>query len=622
MHRIFLPLLVAVLLLTANGSWAYQQNEFYRVEEIRPNMVGTIYCGLGEGGTIEAYTVIVKSVLGNRGRQGDGWRAVLIEAGDDLLEAYGGFVSGMSGAPVYIEGRLAGAFYEHFEWTLQNFGLMRPIEQMLKLWEGEKGQPPPVGSVPFPENERVYVDGKEFAALQLVSGDEAEDFIASLIDNGIMPMVPASAQVVNFPGSSGEQQGVVDDFRIAIEDLPAFTPWDVFVDETREPIHDFGPPEFRPGSLICTIKTIGDVNMWDVGCITYINPQTGRFIAFGHNVFGGLGDVNIPLADCYVYHTFESIEMTFTLAVPTRIVGTVATDAWQGIQGTLGHIPNMIRVELSMSDLDYAKDNVSIFYAADDPRIYTDAVPTGIKRAIERGLDTAGRGFVLVDYRLGTMAGDVFTFDQAYLADDYAGAAGSDIKLMLAAIAKNDFARSIPTSITADIILSKAEKMIIIRDPEHVVEGEYKDGFPEEITPGDEIEIIIRLEPKMAGGFDRSFIFKVPPDFPGGSAKIQIYGGLKRLPSDSEVPHNTFEEMKTARDGLEDPLEPVVPANLAELMGSFQPDFRADELVIQIVSTEDDDPEGDRIHFEIVEHLDGIVVGVMMQEIEIKGGDE
>jgi len=550
MHRYLLLLVVASFFMLSNSSWAYQTEDFYPVENIQPGMTGTLLCGLGEGGAIETYTVVVKSVLGNRGRNGDGWRAVLIEAGDDLIEAHGGFVNGMGGAPVYFDGRLAGAFYIHYEWTLQNFGLMRPIDRMLKLWEDE----------------------------EVIAGD--------------------------------------------IENLPMFTPPDVFIDETRETIHDFGPSEFQPGSMICTIETIGDVNAWEVGCITYIDPDTGRFLAFGHDAYGSLGDVNIPVADCYVYHTFESIEQSFVLGIPTRIIGTMTTDAWQGISGTLSEIPNLLKVELFMYDEDYERELTSMFHAADDPRIYPDSVPDAIKRALERGLDTAGRGYVTVHWTLHTTAWDVFEFEQVYLADDYAAAAGSDLKKILAALAKNDFTGSVPKLLTGSINLTKAEKAIVLRDERHVVEGEDTEGLPEKVKPGEEIEIKLRMEPWMAGGFDRSFTFQVPPEFPEGEAKIQIYGGLKSLPSNGQVPANIFDEMKKSRDGLVDPLEVEVPVDLYALMESFAPEYRADELVIQIVSTEDDDPDGDREHFEIVERLDGIVTGVIARELKVNGGDE
>ena len=79
--------------------------------------------------------------------------------------------------------------------------------------------------------------------------------------------------------------------------------------------------------------------------------------------------------------------------------------------------------------------------------------------------------------------------------------------------------------------------------------------------------------------------------------------------------------MKESRDNIVDPLKPVVPEDLQALMMSFTPDFRADELVIQVVSMKDDDPEGDRPHFEVVERLDGIVVGAMLEDVEIEGGE-
>jgi hypothetical protein len=314
--------------------------------------------------------------------------------------------------------------------------------------------------------------------------------------------------------------------------------------------------------------------------------------------------------------------MNFQLAVPTKIIGAITTDAWSGAAGSFDEIPHMIKVELVLIDQDYGNELTTVFYAVDDHRLYPTVIPEAIKRALERGLDTEGRGYVAVDYAVGTVSGGIYQFQQVYLNHDYAWAAASDLGQILRTMAENDFRDVVPDTIHGWVELTKAEKEIIFCDLRAIVDGEEKDEIPKELSPGDELELRLRLEPHMAGGFYKTYKLNVPIDFPVGKAVVQIYGGLKALPREVDVGKKLRTEMEDARDAFVDPIEPVVPINFDELMESLKPDFTSDELVIQLVSTQDEDPDEDRPHTEVVIPLGGIVLGAFFQEVEIKGGEE
>ena len=132
-----------ILILTLTGFFALASLVWaaiptIAVEELKPGMTGYGKTVI-EGAKIETFDV---EVLGVTGTETGGYN-ILIKASGPLLQKSGGIAQGMSGSPVYINGRLAGAVAYGQAFSDPNYCFLTPIDEMLQLF----AQPDPRPSV-------------------------------------------------------------------------------------------------------------------------------------------------------------------------------------------------------------------------------------------------------------------------------------------------------------------------------------------------------------------------------------------------------------------------------------------------------------------------------------------
>ena len=122
------------------------------------------------------------------------------------------------------------------------------------------------------------------------------------------------------------------------------------------------------------------------------------------------------------------------------------------------------------------KETSTSFRAADEPKIFPDAIPASIQRALVRGFDCQGRGYVDVSYIFTFMGSEEFTFQQVYIGDNFASEAISDVRGILNAIARNDFDTINLDSIAGSVRLTKSDRQIIVRDLRYITpDGDEED---------------------------------------------------------------------------------------------------------------------------------------------------
>ena len=107
-----------------------QAQEFMNVSEVQPGMTGYAKTVV-HGTTIDTFPVEILGVMKNSGPSGD---LVLAKFSGPLIEETGGIAQGMSGSPVYINGKLLGAVAYGWSFTNSRVGMITPINDMIKLW--------------------------------------------------------------------------------------------------------------------------------------------------------------------------------------------------------------------------------------------------------------------------------------------------------------------------------------------------------------------------------------------------------------------------------------------------------------------------------------------------------
>jgi len=131
--------LAAVGLCLVMAAGAMGAPQLLPVERVRPGLTGY---GLTvvQGTRIDRFDVEVLGVVEQAGPAGD---LILVRVSGPAVEGFGGIAAGMSGSPVYVDGRLVGAIGYAFEFSDHSVGMVTPIEDMLEVLRRVPGEPSP-----------------------------------------------------------------------------------------------------------------------------------------------------------------------------------------------------------------------------------------------------------------------------------------------------------------------------------------------------------------------------------------------------------------------------------------------------------------------------------------------
>ena len=342
-------LITAVILALCAGLPAQTKN--FPVDEIRPGMVGvgrTVF----EGDRLEDFKVTVIGVL----RNSIGTRRNLILArleGGPLANT--GVIAGMSGSPVYIDGRLVGAVsYSLGQFPKEPIAGITPIEEMKEdaTLPGPRRQAARI-DLPLPLTQeglraslrqafswmRPFADSP--SDVQVLRGD------VSLVNAGMGTMLRPIATPLTL---GGFEPGVIDPIATAFRDQ-GFLP--IMAGSLQGP-ESAGPgpaaraaaPRLRPGDPIGVALLNGDLEVGATGTVTDVDGD--HVYAFGHP-FYGLGPTEFPMTRAHVFGILPSLAASQKIASTGDVIGTISQDRATTIAGTLGPGPNMIPIKLTLN---------------------------------------------------------------------------------------------------------------------------------------------------------------------------------------------------------------------------------------------------------------------------------
>jgi hypothetical protein len=346
------PTILAVLLVLAAIAGLPAQTTTFPVSEVKAGMVGigrTVF----QGEEVEQFRAHILGVLHNS----IGPRRDLILArleGGPLANT--GVLAGMSGSPVYIDGRLLGAVsYSLGEFSKEPLAGITPFEEMLAdaTMPGQR-RPVARASLTLP----VTHDGLRDSLRQAFSwtrpfAESVADVraIGAPLNAGIGTLLRPIATPINF---GGFEQSAIDPLVAAFRDL-GFTPVVAGggqIGSTLSP----APPSpstsassggaLRPGDPIGVALMNGDLEVGATGTVTEVIGD--RVYAFGHP-FYGLGPTQFPMTRARVLAVLPSLSSSMKIASTGEVIGIVQQDRATTIAGTLGPGPAMIPVTLTLN---------------------------------------------------------------------------------------------------------------------------------------------------------------------------------------------------------------------------------------------------------------------------------
>src|SRR5438270_2838411 len=290
-----------------------------KVDDVRPGMKGVGYT-VFQGTKPEPMGVEVLGVLRNlNGPKSD---VVLVKVVGEKPE-FTGVVAGMSGSPVYIDGKLLGAIaYRIGQFSKEPIAGVTPIEQMLEINEFDQS---------IPQGGAAAVARVSGASRTSTPGNDINP-----IQSYAQYLTPIDAPFV----FNGFNEAAIKQFAPALSAV-GITP----VMGVGSASKDKQPEPLVPGSAVSAIMVRGDMDVAATCTVTYMDKD--HLLACGHPLMQ-FGMVDMPMTKANVVATLSSPLNAFKIINTTEAVGAFVQDRHTGILGRVDRDPKMIPVTLTI----------------------------------------------------------------------------------------------------------------------------------------------------------------------------------------------------------------------------------------------------------------------------------
>ena len=341
MKRMFLAVIGLVALAMAAVPAATQ---FLPVDEIRPGMVGvgrTVF----EGSKVEEFQVrilgVIRNVVGPK-------RDLILAKLEGGPLAATGVIAGMSGSPVYIDGRLVGAVsYSLGQFSREAIAGITPIQEMIDATAAETKRAP-IGQRARLE---VPITGESIANALRVAFSWARPFAErpadvqvlggaefGLLGSQVGTMLAPIVTPIAIGGFSAEVSGQLGAMFSGTGLLP------MMGQATGSSVAD-QQAGLEPGDAVGIALINGDLSLGATGTVTYVDGA--RVYAFGHP-FYNLGPTQFPMTRAHIHTLLPSLASSAKLASTGQTVGTLEQDRATAISGVLGPGPALIPVKIGL----------------------------------------------------------------------------------------------------------------------------------------------------------------------------------------------------------------------------------------------------------------------------------
>jgi len=514
LNKVIIILLLIILTISAD---IYAREEFILLDEIDSGMEGigkTVFSGTN----VEEFTVQVIDIVTGGGIDDT---YILIKLSGERIEENGGISAGMSGTPIYFEGRLAGAISHAWELSEHNLCLVTPIARMTKLLDYVK----PENMVDI--NKDINTDIEEVSIL--LNNSLKEKVIEEITEskknlndifsyNKFYTLKFESIQSPLFiNGFSGRAERNIESiiskqFEKEIINVSSFPKYNSIPSINPE------GKEIIPGSSVGVQLSVGDTNVLTIGTATYCEDD--YVLAFGHP-FMHFGDVSYLFSAVYIYHSFPSILMPFKLGFPYRLAGIVLQDREAGILAHLNHFPKIVSCRVNVRDIDKNTDIQKGTRIVPHNDLVESIVSALVLQSIDQAIDRIGQGTATV--RLELLAGQVddkMVYDNMFFSkNDIAIQCSADFEEIMDLVINNYGEKIILNEIKVDIDIKEENKSAILTDVS-INEKEY--------LPGDIIEVELTIKPFRKPEESKFIKIELPENMETGEVILITRGGSSR----------------------------------------------------------------------------------------------
>ncbi|EFW30312.1 hypothetical protein HMPREF9555_00605 [Selenomonas artemidis F0399] len=517
-------------------------------EEVTEGMQGTAYTVLDTSGEIRTFPIeIIGRMESGKGSQ----RMIMARTSGDFIEHVGGVLQGMSGSPIYVDGRLIGALAAGLKDLSPYTFFITPIEDMTPLWDmpDTKNQTriQTVNIVEAVEARRKAEEKEKLRAREKAVGKmsraerEAEwrDMIDALTGKkaddtkGTEETSEGTneAPEENTPAQSETaEQGKTEEkayfftrgfnaagLRYLEKNLPAgttFIPLGTTGDSGK--IHTRYDATLEGGQPIGVAVVYGDFSIGATGTVTAVDGK--KVVAFGHS-FMHKGNVNYFMTDADVIGTIAGQSNGVKIANIGSVIGRISQDRETGVAGMLGTFPTAVPVRIHVKDDALGTEETfgaQIAYDEDFLPVLSSSIAYA---AMSKVSDALGSSTARIHFTIRTNAYENGVFERRnmyYNTADVGQIAVTELLQALGTIVTNAEKESDIVDVDVDVELTgdRQTALLVSATPDKTT-----------VKPGETVTFQTKIRPYRKPEETLSIPYKVPKDQVPGTLNLDIRGG-------------------------------------------------------------------------------------------------
>ena len=489
--RIFLFALVLLSQLAV----AFANVSIMPVRDIKPGMQG-IGKTVIEGDTIEDFDV---EVIGVNGREITG-QSILVRLSGDLIEKTGGVAQGMSGSPVYIDGRLVGAVAFGKTFNDSRYCFLTPIGDMLRLLDEPRG----IKEDWIPKNTPLVASGFTPYGLEYLK----------------------------------EKLGKFD-----LDAVPAGTT-DLESSKSLE-----------PGSAVGVSLMYGDMSLGALGTVTWVGDE-GKILAFGHP-FMSRGDSNFYMTKAWILGCIPNVQSSYKVGNIGAPVGKIVEDRASGIAGEIGQNPKAIPLFVSATDNARGLSHSIRTGIVEDDKLLTAMVDAATVNTVSKVMNRAGGGTAQVRFSIVGKDADnnhlnIERENMYYSTDNVLKTITQELTEATNTLMQNKFADVNIYAINVDAEVTEDVK---------VAEITAVKALEDKVKLGDKLPIKVTMKPYRGEEFSKIYEYEISKEQKIGKLSLNVRGGssmawainlLRKQKEDEGSPAKTKEKKRTLKDYVDD----------------------------------------------------------------------
>lgn len=521
--------------------------EIIGLKELQPGMWGTGYTVIDASGEIRPFDVQVVGILGDNSKMSA--KRILVNLSGPLIEETGGAISGMSGSPIYFNGRLAGALSAGYKdmYPTQRI-MLTPIEDMLKIWDypdtRNKTRMPQLDLAQMKaEREKFQADQEAKAKEGKEPAEEkaAEEAVAQSEEHEEQAGAEAQDEetATDEEAATNEEAEVESGSESPLEHKTTYfasgfgaqglkmlqskmSPLGIQVDYDNTWDNGVSMMSVRPnavlqpGSPVGVAMSIGDFTFGSMGTVTAVDGN--RVLAFGHS-YTHRGNVNYFMTDADVISTIHGPTSGMKLGNVQGIIGRVNQDRQDGIGGILGQFPQTVPVIVTVHDKDTGREITYNTMVAYDEEVLAALAPVVVYSSINTTLDRQDASTASLQFSLRSSYGKdglISRRNMFYDDGDVAKVAVTELNDILAVILGNKEKEADMLDLKVDVTIDKGRKTATLVS-----------AVPskQEVVPGEEITFDTTIKPYRGEKIKLSVPYKVPEHQQPGQLALDVHGG-------------------------------------------------------------------------------------------------